>query len=300
MNRNFSKGSTSREGRRGDRKTNEPRGNSYQKKDGNKDGNKSGNWKGRPYQKKKKKYNTESVSDDGTIRLNRYIAQSGICSRREADVLIQTGCVEVNGVVTTGLGTRILPADKVSVSGETIKNEKKVYVLLNKPKDFITTSKDPQNRRTVYELIKDACKERVYAVGRLDRMTTGLLLFTNDGALADRLMHPSNNIQKLYHVHLDKPLKQSELEEIRNGIVLEDGFIKADDIEYSDLENKKEVGIKIHSGRNRIVRRIFEHFGYRVLKLDRVMYAGLTKYNLPRGKWRILEGKDLEILKRTV
>jgi len=294
MNRNFSKGRKPQG--KGKSSNADGRGSSYKKKEWNK----AGDWKGRPYQKKKKKYNTESVSEDGTVRLNRYIGQSGVCSRRDADVLIKTGCVEVNGKIVTELGTRILPTDKVSVSGETIKNERKVYVLLNKPKDYITTSKDPQNRRTVYDLIKGACKERVFAVGRLDRMTTGLLLFTNDGGLADRLMHPGSKTEKLYHVYLDKPLKQSELEEIRKGIELEDGFIKADEIDFANQENRREVGIKIHSGRNRIVRRIFEHLGYKVIKLDRVMFAGLTKYNLPRGKWRILDGKDLEILKRTI
>jgi 23S rRNA pseudouridine2605 synthase len=230
------------------------------------------------------------------IRLNSYIAKAGICSRREADKLIQSGSITVNDKVVTELGTKISPGDKVKFQGKPIKREKLVYVLLNKPKDFITTTNDPEERRTVMELVSNSCEERIYPVGRLDRNTTGLLLFTNDGDLADKLTHPSNRVQKLYEVELNKPVGQQVLDEIMIGITLEDGLIQVDDIAIVS-KDRKVVGIELHSGRNRIVRRIFEHFGLRIKRLDRVMYAGITKKDLPRGKWRYLREKEVIMLK---
>jgi len=246
--------------------------------------------------KRTNKTNNVEKTSDGTVRLNKYIANAGICSRREADKLIEAGVVKVNGETVTTLGYKVKPTDIVEVEGQKIKNEKKVYILLNKPKDYLTTTKDPQNRKTVMELIKDAVKERVFPVGRLDRQTTGLLLFTNDGELADKLMHPKSNVPKLYHVTLDKNFSGSDFEKLIKGIELEDGFIKPDALSYV-MGKKNELGIQIHSGKNRIIRRMFEHLGYDVIKLDRVMYAGLTKKNLPRGKWRFLTEKEVNFLK---
>jgi len=246
--------------------------------------------------KRTNKTNNVEKTSDGTVRLNKYIANAGICSRREADKLIEAGVVKVNGETVTTLGYKVKPTDIVEVEGQKIKNEKKVYILLNKPKDYLTTTKDPQNRKTVMELIKDAVKERVFPVGRLDRQTTGLLLFTNDGELADKLMHPKSNVPKLYHVILDKNFSGSDFEKLIKGIELEDGFIKPDALSYV-MGKKNELGIQIHSGKNRIIRRMFEHLGYDVIKLDRVMYAGLTKKNLPRGKWRFLTEKEVNFLK---
>ncbi len=246
-----------------------------------------------PYSKSTAKQEAERISD-GTSRLNKYVANSGICSRREADDLITAGLISVNGETVTQLGTKVNPGDIVRYNGETIRNEALRYVLLNKPKDFITTTDDPHNRRTVMELISKACKERVYPVGRLDRNTTGLLLFTNDGDLAKKLTHPGSEVQKIYHVELDRKLDSEDMNAIRNGVELEDGFMKVDDIQFdSEFNDKKQVGVEIHSGKNRIVRRIFEALGYKVLKLDRVIFAGLTKKDLPRGRWRILT--DLEV-----
>lgn len=248
---------------------------------------------------KNKQFSTNpsaSNNKDQLIRLNKYIANAGICSRREADTLIQSGVVKVNGQIITTLGYKIKPTDVVEVEGQKIKNEKKVYILLNKPKDYLTTTKDPQNRKTVMELVKNACKERVFPVGRLDRQTTGLLLLTNDGELADKLMHPKSKIPKLYHIVLHKNFSGTDFEKLSKGIELEDGFIKPDALSYA-MGKKNELGIQIHSGRNRIIRRIFEHLGYDVIKLDRVMYAGLTKKNLPRGKWRFLTEKEVAYLK---
>lgn len=233
---------------------------------------------------------------DGT-RLNKYIAASGICSRREADRLISAGLVSVNGKVITELGTKVRPGDEVRYNGERIRNEKKVYLLLNKPKDFVTTTYDPRERKTVMSLVKNACPERIYPVGRLDRNTTGVLLFTNDGEMAKKLTHPSHNKKKIYHVFLDRKITQNDLQKLSAGIDLEDGFIKPDSISYVHAENKHEVGLEIHSGRNRIVRRMFESLGYRVTKLDRVYFAGLTKKNLPRGKWRFLTDKEVNRLR---
>ncbi len=255
-----------------------------------------GDRKRRPRTFSKPEVNAEPKVDDGTIRLNKYISNAGICSRREADDLISTGVISVNGNIITTLGYKVQPGDVVRYNDARLKSEKPVYLLLNKPKDFITTVDDPQNRQTVMSLIKHACKERVYPVGRLDRNTTGLLLFTNDGDLADKLTHPSFEVQKVYEVHLDKNLKNEHFEEIGSGLTLEDGVIRPDEISYSP-DDKSIVGIELHSGRNRIVRRIFEHFGYRISKLDRVLYAGLTKKDLPRGKYRFLTEMELANLK---
>ncbi len=233
------------------------------------------------------------------VRLNRYLANAGICSRREADKLIQSGAVSINGEVVTELGTKVGPRDKVQFGGETLSREQPRYLLLNKPKDFLTTSDDPMNRRTVMSLVENACKERIYPVGRLDRNTTGLLLFTNDGELAKKLMHPKFGIKKIYHVHLDKNLAKNDFIQIAEGLELEDGFIRPDNLAYvAQVEDKKQIGIELHSGKNRIVRRIFEHLGYEVVKLDRVFYAGLTKKDLPRGKWRFLTPQEINLLKR--
>jgi 23S rRNA pseudouridine2605 synthase len=233
----------------------------------------------------------------GEMRLNRFIANAGVCSRREADTFISAGMVTVNGKSVTELGVKVKPSDEVRFDGRRLNPEKKVYLLLNKPKNFVTTTDDPHADKIVMDLIKDACPERIYPVGRLDRNTTGVLLFTNDGDLSKRLTHPSHNMRKVYQVSLDKSVEKNHLEEIANGIELEDGRIASDDISYINKEEKTEVGIEIHSGKNRIVRRIFEHFGYRVKKLDRVYFAGLTKKNLPRGKWRFLSEKEIHFLK---
>ena len=236
--------------------------------------------------------------NDGLIRLNRYIANAGICSRRKADELIQAGVVSVNGEVVSELGYKVDPGkDVIRYNGETLKREKMVYVLLNKPKDYITTTDDPQERRTVMQLVEKASKERIYPVGRLDRNTTGLLLMTNDGDLADKLSHPRNNITKIYQVELNKSLTQGDLNKIEYGLELEDGMIKPDAVSYVQGGSKREIGIQIHSGKNRIVRRIFEHLGYEVVKLDRVVYGNLTKKDLPRGRWRHLEEKEIIQLK---
>eukprot|EP01133_Synstelium_polycarpum_P003288 gene3288-3742_t len=240
---------------------------------------------------------TPVAKDDGLIRLNRYIANSGICSRRKADELIAAGVVTVNNEVVSELGHKVDPAkDSVRYNGELLKREKKIYVLLNKPKDYITTTDDPQERKTVMQLVEKASRERIYPVGRLDRNTTGLLLMTNDGDLADKLAHPKNGITKIYHVELSRSLSQGDLNKIQFGLELEDGLIKPDSVSYVAGGSKKEVGIQIHSGKNRIVRRIFEHLGYDVVKLDRVVYGNLTKKDLPRGRWRYLEEKILCLL----
>jgi 23S rRNA pseudouridine2605 synthase len=235
----------------------------------------------------------------GDIRLNKYLADCGICSRREADDLIKAGCVTVNGEVITTMGFRVKTNDKVVYGGQTLNREKLRYILLNKPKGYITTADDPEGRETVMELVKGACDERIFPVGRLDKNTTGLLLLTNDGDLAKKLTHPSSEITKLYHVVLNKPLTKNDMLRISDGIELDDGFISADSIAYDeDDESKKGIGIELHSGRNRIVRRIFEHLGYDVMKLDRVMFAGLDKYKLPRGEWRFLTDKEVAMLKK--
>ncbi len=231
------------------------------------------------------------------IRLNRYIASTGLCSRRQADVYIKSGLITVNNKVVTELGIKISQKDVVKYNGERIREEKKIYILLNKPKDYVTTVEDPHASKTVLDLVKNACKERVYPVGRLDRTTTGVLLITNDGDLTKRLTHPKFNKLKVYQVTLNKGLKPGDLEKINKGVTLEDGFIKADAINYINPADKKLVGIEIHSGRNRIVRRIFEHLNYKVMKLDRVYFAGLTKKGLSRGQWRFLTEKEISMLK---
>ena len=231
--------------------------------------------------------------------MNRYISNAGICSRREADELISAGAVTVNGKVVTEMGYKVKPDDSINYGGETLRKEKMVYVLLNKPKDFITTLDDPGSRKTVFDLIKNACKERIYPVGRLDRNTTGVLLFTNDGDLTKKLTHPKHGIRKIYHVTLDKPFSKPDLETLSmNGVELEDGHIQPDKVSYAgDGDNKKEVGVELHSGKNRIVRRMFEHLGYEVVKLDRVVFAGLTKKDLPRGNYRMLTTQEVSFLK---
>ncbi len=231
------------------------------------------------------------------VRLNKYIAAAGICSRREADDLITAGLITVNGKSVTQLGSKVNPEDEVKYNGERIRTERKVYLVLNKPKDYVTTTDDPRERKTVMLLIKEACNERVYPVGRLDRNTTGVLLFTNDGELAKKMTHPSSNKKKIYHVFLNKAITANDLKTLADGLTLEDGFIQPDAISYASTENKKEVGLEIHSGKNRIVRRMFESLGYRVEKLDRVYFGGLTKKNLPRGKWRLLSEKEITRLK---
>ncbi len=260
---------------------------------------------GKPYGDKRKPApkpaSVKAPSENDPIRLNKYLSNSGVCSRREADVLISTGVVTVNDEVVTELGYKVMPGDVVKYDGGLIRPEKLQYLLLNKPKNMITTMDDPQGRLTVMSLIKGATKERLFPVGRLDRNTTGLLLFTNDGELATRLMHPRHKVRKIYHVTLGQKVKSTHLEEIRAGFELEDGFIKADEVSYvGDGSNPFEVGIEIHSGRNRIVRRIFEHFGYTVVKLDRVVFANLTKKDLPRGRYRLLTKEEIGMLYMTV
>ena len=247
--------------------------------------------------KKQIEYKEKHYDPDEPVRLNRYLANAGVCSRREADTFIQAGVVKVNGVVVTELGTKVKRSDEVMFHDQTINMEKKVYLLLNKPKDYVTTSDDPQNRKTVMDLVKNACRERIYPVGRLDRSTTGVLLFTNDGDLATKLTHPQYLKKKIYHVYCDKNVTAADLRQIAEGIMLEDGEIHADAIDYADPVDKKQVGIEIHSGRNRIVRRIFEHLGYKVVKLDRVYFAGLTKKNVKRGDWRFLTQDEVNMLK---
>ena len=247
--------------------------------------------------KKRIEYKEENFDPTEPLRLNKFLANAGVCSRREADEFIQAGVVTVNGEVVTELGTKILRTDEVKFHDTPVSLEKKVYVLLNKPKDYVTTSDDPQQRKTVMDLVKDVCPERIYPVGRLDRNTTGVLLLTNDGDLASKLTHPKFLKKKVYHVHLDKNLTSHDMDQIREGITLEDGEIKADAVEYADEHDKSQVGIEIHSGKNRIVRRIFESLGYRVTKLDRVQFAGLTKKNLRRGDWRFLTEKEVDMLR---
>lgn len=247
------------------------------------------------YKKKAKPAKTQS--DEGGIRLNKYIANSGICSRREADTYIKIGSATVNGKVITEMGFKVQPGDEVRFDGAVISPEAKRYVLLNKPKNYITTMDDERGRKTVMELVRTASKERIYPVGRLDRMTTGLLLFTNDGEMAKKLTHPKHQVKKLYHVTLDRKLSQADLHKISENFVLDGKMVFVDDISYIKDKPKYEVGIEIHSGRNRIVRRIFEHFGYKVTRLDRVIFAGLTKKNLARGIWRHLTEQEVNNLK---
>ncbi len=246
------------------------------------------------YEERQKKRNPEGGNEEW--RLNRYIANAGICSRREADELIASGEIKVNGEVVTEMGYRVGPNDTVTYGRKTLNRQKTVYVLLNKPKDFITTTEDPEGRKTVMELVKNASKERLFPVGRLDRNTTGLLLFTNDGELAQKLTHPSNDVSKIYQVELDKPITEEDFKKVQAGVELEDGKAEVDDVALIG-DSKKFLGLEIHIGRNRIVRRIFEHLGYEVVTLDRVQYAGLTKKDLPRGNWRFLSEKEVVRLK---
>ena len=247
-------------------------------------------------QKKQLAHRLENEGDETELRLNRYIAKGGICSRRDADELILAGRVKVNGEVIQQVGVKVKREDRVEVDDRVVVPERKVYLVLNKPKDYVTTVDDPMERKTVMSLIEGACKERVYPVGRLDRQTTGVLLFTNDGDLAKKLTHPKYNQKKIYHVFLDKVVSMGDIQSIRDGIELEDGFVQADDIQIA-ADDRTQVGIEIHSGKNRIVRRIFEHFGYQILRLDRVYFAGITKKNLPRGRRRFLTPEEVTVLK---
>ncbi len=247
--------------------------------------------------KKQIEYKETHVDPDEPIRLNKFLANAGVCSRREADSFIEAGVVSVNGQVVTELGTKVKRSDAVLFHDQLVSIEKKVYILLNKPKDYVTTSDDPQNRKTVMDLVKGACRERIYPVGRLDRNTTGVLLLTNDGELASKLTHPQYMKKKIYHVYLNKNVTAADMRMIADGIQLEDGEIHADAIEYASETDRKQVGIEIHSGRNRIVRRIFESLGYKVIKLDRVFFAGLTKKNVRRGDWRYLTEQEVNMLR---
>jgi 23S rRNA pseudouridine2605 synthase len=243
------------------------------------------------------KYQEVVIDPTVPIRLNKYLANAGVCSRREADEFIQAGVVKVNSEVITELGTKITRLDKVTFHDQPVQIESKVYILLNKPKNCVTTSDDPQNRQTVMDLVKNACQERIYPVGRLDRNTTGVLLLTNDGEMAAKLTHPSYKKKKIYHVWLDHEVTVEDMEKLANGIELEDGEIHADAISYANEDDRSQVGIEIHSGKNRIVRRMFETLGYHVTKLDRVYFSGLTKKNLGRGKWRYLSEKEVNALR---
>ena len=247
--------------------------------------------------KKQIEYKEQFTDPNEPIRLNKFLANAGVCSRREADEFITAGVVSVNGVVVTELGTKIKRADEVKFHDQMVSIERKIYILLNKPKDTVTTSDDPQARRTVMDLVKGACDERIYPVGRLDRNTTGVLLLTNDGDLASKLTHPKFLKKKIYHVHTDKNVTKADMDQIAAGIQLDDGEIHADAISYTDDVRRDEVGIEIHSGKNRIVRRIFESLGYKVVKLDRVFFAGLTKKGLRRGEWRYLSEQEVNYLR---
>jgi 23S rRNA pseudouridine2605 synthase len=241
---------------------------------------------------------TGDISEN--IRLNRFIANSGVCSRREADELISKGMISVNGSQVTDLGTKVKYSDDVRYKGKKLSSEKKVYVLLNKPKGYVTTVEDPHAEHTVIDLLGNDFPERVYPVGRLDKETTGVLLLTNDGDLTGKLTHPKYNRRKIYHVFLETPVVKNDLFKLTEGIQLDDELVVADAVSYADPEDKSQIGIELHSGQNRVIRRLFESLGYRVKKLDRVYFAGLTKKNLPRGKWRFLSEKEISMLKRGV
>ncbi|MFC2137630.1 pseudouridine synthase [Bacteroidota bacterium] len=260
--------------------------------------------KGRKYnynskgdRKRKSSKITVGSTENQLTRLNKYIASTGLCSRREADEHIKNGLITLNGELVNELGIKVKPGDDVRFNGERLKKERYVYILINKPKDYTTTVKDSYAKKTVIDIIKGACKERVYPVGRLDKNTTGVLLLTNDGGLTKKLTHPSHNNKKVYHVCLDKVLKKGDLLKIAEGITLDDGYIAADKINYVNENDKTEIGVEIHSGRNRIIRRMFEHLGYKIKKLDRVYFAGLTKKGLQRGHWRFLTDKEIGFLK---
>ncbi len=282
---------------RGERNERTFKGKSEGFKDGRKPmgGKRDGGYKGKPAAERSyPKYNPNKVT--GEVRLNRFVAQSGLCSRREADEFIAAGLVSVNGVIVTELGTKVWPTDVVKFNDERLQGEKNVYLVLNKPKGYVTTLEDDHAEKTVMELVQNACKERIYPVGRLDKNSLGLLLFTNDGDITRQLTHPSLRKKKIYEVTLDKALTRADFEQLAEGITLEDGDIFFDEISYIK-DDKKSVGVEIHSGRNRIVRRMFEHLGYKVTKLDRVYYAGLTKKNLKRGAWRFLTSDEVARLK---
>ncbi len=248
--------------------------------------------------KEKRKAVPKTDISDGLVRLNKYIANSGLCSRRDADKLITSGMIKVNGKVVSEMGIKVGPEDSIKYNNKVLTGERKVFILLNKPKNHITTMEDTHDRKTVMHLVGDACKERIYPVGRLDRNTTGLLLFTNDGEMTKKLTHPKYNIRKIYHILIDKRISPKELTEIRRGLVLEDGKAEVDVVEYiGDGKDKKQVGIELHSGKNRIIRRIFEKLNFKVIKLDRICYAGLTKKDIPRGRWRFLNQKEIGMLK---
>lgn len=246
--------------------------------------------------KKQMAYKQSFVDPTKPIRLNKYIANAGVCSRREADGFIQAGVISVNGVIVSELGTKVLPTDRVMFHNEPVSLERKIYILLNKPKDTVTTVEDTHNRKTVMDIVKNACSERVYPVGRLDRNTTGVLLITNDGELTTKLTHPKNNMKKIYHVGLNRALEKADFNQLLEGVDLGDCRIKVDALEYVKEDSEQEVGIEIHSGQNRVVRRLFDQLGYKVMKLDRVYFAGLTKKNVPRGKYRFLSQKEINML----
>ena len=277
----------------------------YQQRGGNQDYNDQGGYQQRggynpqaKYSLKKQiEYKELHIDPNEPLRLNKFLANAGVCSRREADEFIQAGVVSVNGEIVTQLGVKVTRNDEVRFHDQPVNIEKKVYVLLNKPKDYVTTSDDPQQRKTVMELVKNACRERIYPVGRLDRNTTGVLLLTNDGDLASKLTHPKFLKKKVYHVKLDRNITKHDLEQLIEGITLEDGEIHADAVEYAHETDKSQVGIEIHSGKNRIVRRMFEYLGYKVTKLDRTMFAGLTKKNVRRGDWRYLTEEEVIMLR---
>lgn len=235
--------------------------------------------------------------NDGKARLNKFIAHAGVCSRREADTLILEGKVKVNGIIINELGYKVNKTDKVLLDDKQLFAERVQYILLNKPRGYITTTDDPFERKTVMMLVEKACQERIYPVGRLDRETSGLLLFTNDGELAKKLTHPSHRVRKMYYVVLDKDVTKNDLIQLIDGVVLDDGAVAADKASYVEKKGKNEVGIELHSGKNRVVRRMFEHLGYKVMRLDRVVFAGLTKKDLPRGRWRHLSDKEIQFLK---
>lgn len=251
-----------------------------------------------PYSKKKQLEFKQANPDlNESIRLNKYIANAGICSRREADEYIKAGVVRINDVIITELGTKVMPGDTVKFNDSLLKSERKVYLLLNKPKDYITTTEDPHAKNTVMELIEGACRERIYPVGRLDRNTTGLLLFTNDGEIAKKLTHPKYGKKKIYHVYLDKNFNPSDMEKLLEGFETQEGFIQADEVSFVDESDRKQVGVELHTGQNHAIKHLFETLGYRVEKLDRVYFAGLTKKNLPRGEWRFLTDKEIGMLR---
>jgi 23S rRNA pseudouridine2605 synthase len=247
----------------------------------------------------KKPEKEKDITVGGEVRLNKYISNAGVCSRREADEKISAGEIQIDGEPVTDLGTKVKPNQKVYYKGKLLTSEKKIYVLLNKPKDYVTTMDDPHADKKVIDLVKNACPERIYPVGRLDKNTTGLLLFTNDGDLATRLSHPRYNKKKIYHVFLNRDVSKTDLKKLTEGVKVDDGqVVIADVASYPDMDDRSQIGLEIHSGQNRVVRRMFETLDYRVKKLDRVYYAGLTKKNLPRGKWRFLSDVEIRNLKK--